>query len=384
MGVASLQRRIFHWLDGYGTRGAVTFAISTVFVIAIIACVVAGMAVTVHELPIRWRTVAVTVIGATQFLFFAEYILRISSAPARDAKHRLAPFHARLEYLRSPMGLIDLLALMPGLLLMTGAEPWFDDVAALFVLLKLARYNPALGLLGTVIRNERKSLMAALVSVFILMVLAAGVVYLIEREAQPKAFSSVPASMWWAITTMATVGYGDMTPITPLGRLFGGFIMLLGIATFALPAGIMGSGFVHELQRRDQLNSWKTVARLPLFADLEAVRIASIARLLQHEIVPKGHVIVQKGAKAVAMYFLTAGTVEVDVEPRPVRLGPGSHFGEIALLQDVVRTATVTSVTDCKLLSLSVADFRALMDEQPDLRTKLEAAVASRSATPPR
>ena len=384
MGIASLERRIYHWLDGYGSSGRVTFAISTVFVISIIACVAAGMAVTVHELPLHWRKVAQSIIGTTQFLFFAEYILRIFSAPARDAKHRIAPGRSRLEYLRSPMGIIDLLALTPGVLLVTGAEPWFDDVAALFVLLKLARYNPALGLLGTVIRNERKPLMAAFVSVFILMVLAAGVVYLIERDAQPKAFSSVPASMWWAITTMATVGYGDMTPITPLGRLFGGFIMLLGIATFALPAGIMGSGFVSELQRRDQMNSWKTVARLPLFADLEAVRIAAIARLLQHEFVPKGHVIVQKGAKAVAMYFLTSGTVEVDVEPKPVRLGPGSHFGEVALLQDVVRTATVTSVTDCKLLSLSVADFRALMDEQPELRTRLEDAIAARNATPPR
>lgn len=384
MGIASLQRRIYHWLDGYGTRGAVTYAISTVFVIAIIACVVAGMSVTVHELPIGARRVAVSTIAVTQLLFFVEYILRIFSAPARDAKHWASPMRARFEYMRSPMGLIDLVALTPGLFRVTGAEPWFDDVAALFVLLKLARYNPALGLLGTVIRNERKPLTAAVVSVLILMVLAAGVVYLIERDAQPKAFSSVPASMWWAVTTMATVGYGDMTPITPFGRLFGGFIMLLGIAMFALPAGIMGSGFVSELQRRDQINGWKTVARLPLFADLEAVRIASIARLLQHEFVPKGHVIVQKGAKAVAMYFLTAGTVEVEVEPKPVRLGPGSHFGEIALLRDVVRTATVTSVTDCKLLSLSVADFRELMEEQPELRAKLEDAVAARDATPPR
>ena len=384
MGIALLQRRIYHWLDGYGGSGAVTFAVSTIFVIAIVACVAAGMAVTVHELSPDGRTLAVSTIAVTQLLFVAEYILRIFSAPARDAKHWASHTRSRLEYLRSPMGIIDLVALTPGLLLMTGAEPWFDDVAALFVLLKLARYSPALGLLGTVIRNERKPLTAALVSVFILMVLAAGIVYLIERDAQPKAFSSVPASMWWAITTMATVGYGDMTPITPLGRMFGGFIMLLGIATFALPAGIMGSGFVTELQRRDQQNSWKTVARLPLFSDLEAVRIASIARLLQHEFVPKGHVIVQKGAKAVAMYFVTAGTVEVDVEPKPVRLGPGSHFGEIALLRDVLRTATVTSVTDCKLLSLSVADFRALMEEQPELRTKLEDAVASRDATPPR
>ena len=384
MGIASLQRRIFHWLDGYGTRGAVTFAISTVFVIAIVACVIAGMAVTVHELPVRWRMVAETVIETTQLLFLVEYILRIFSAPARDAKHRIAPFHARLDYLRSPMGLIDLFALTPGLLRVTGAEPWFDDVAALFVLLKLARYNPALGLLGTVIRNERKPLMAALVSVFILLVLAAGIVYLLERDAQPKTFSSVPASMWWAVTTMATVGYGDMTPITPFGRLFGGFIMLLGIAMFAVPAGIMASGFATELQRRDRIAGWKTVARLPLFADLEASRIATIARLLQHEFVPKNHVIVQKGAKAVAMYFLTAGTVEVDVEPRPVRLGPGSHFGEIALLRDIDRTATVTSVTDCKLLSLSVPDFRALMAEQPELRARLEETVAARSATPPR
>jgi voltage-gated potassium channel len=386
MAAASLQRRVFALLDGHRSSGAVAHAISLLFVATIAVCVIAGMALTVHELDAGDRTLALEAVVATQFIFLLEYLLRLWAAPGRDPAHEAAPMRARLDYLRSPMGLIDLVALLPGFLLLTGVSLWFDDVAALITLLKLGRYNPALGLLATVFRNERRPLIAALVSVFVLLILAAGIVYLLERSAQPDKFTSIPASMWWAITTMATVGYGDLTPVTPLGRMFGGFVMLLGIAMFAVPAGIMATGFASELRRRDHLANWKTVARLPLFGDLEASRIASIARLLHPEFVPRGHIVVRKGARADAMYFLMEGEVEVDVQPTPVRLGAGSHFGEIALLRDIERTATVITLTDCRLLSLSVSDFRKLMDGQPELRARLERTAEARigAAAPPR
>jgi voltage-gated potassium channel len=158
--------------------------------------------------------------------------------------------------------------------------------------------------------------------------------------------------------------------------------MLLGIALFAVPAGIMATGFAGELRRRDFVVTWKTVAKLPLFAGLDAGRIASIAQLLQPQFVPPGQVIVRRGAAADAMYFLMEGEAEVDVEPNRVRLRSGSYFGEIALLRDCERTATVTAITECRLLALSVADFRRLMAELPDLREKLESVAGARLGDP--
>ncbi len=377
MGAASLERRVYGWLDGLNGTGAVAGIVATVLILAIALSVVAGMAVTVSDLSLPLRHGIVRAIAVGQIVFFIEYLLRLWSAPGKNAETTARPFHARQRYAVSALGIIDLLSMLPGALLFLQSEPWFDDVAALIALLKLGRYNPALGLLATVIRNERRPLVAAVTALFVLLIFAAGIVYLLERQAQPDAFSSIPASMWWAITTMATVGYGDMTPVTTLGRMFGGFVMLLGIAMFAVPAGIMATGFAGELRRRDQLTGWKTIARLPLFKGLEASRIASIARLLNTEFVPAGQIVVQRGARADAMFFVMEGEVLVEVDP-PVRLGSGSHFGEVALLRDIERTATVTTATDCRLLTLAVADFRRLIAEQPELKSRLERTAEAR------
>ncbi|MEX0807221.1 MAG: cyclic nucleotide-gated ion channel [Dongiaceae bacterium] len=346
--------------------------VSAFLIAAVGLCVAAGAALTLPDLSPAARRDWVIVIGAVQIVFLVEYLLRLWVAPAHDAETAAHPLQTRLRFLISPLGIIDLVSLLPGFLLVTGAQPWFEEVAALLALFKLARYSPALGLLATVIRNERRPLIAAIMALFVLLILSAGFVYLLERDAQPTVFTSIPASLWWAVTTMATVGYGDMTPITTLGRIFGGFVMLLGIAMFAVPAGIMATGFASELRRRDFVITWKTVAKVPLFSGLDAGPIASIAQLLQPQFVPAGHVVVRRGAAADAMYFIMDGTVEVDVAPDRVRLGPGSYFGEIALLHDIERTATVTAIADCRLLALSVADFRRLMAELPDLKAKLE------------
>ena len=202
----------------------------------------------------------------------------------------------------------------------------------------------------------------------VLLVVESGIMFMLEREAQPELFSSIPHTMWWAIVTMASVGYGDIVPITPLGKMFGGMLMILGIAMFAIPAGILATGFANEIRKRDFVVTWQSVAKVPLFAGLDASRIAEIAGLLKREIVPAHYVVVRRGEPADAMFFIMSGEVEVDVQPHPVRLGRGQYFGEIALLRDTVRTATVTSVSECQLLALEVADFRRLLEAHPDLK----------------
>jgi len=170
---------------------------------------------------------------------------------------------------------------------------------------------------------------------------------------------------------MASVGYGDMAPITLWGRVFGGFVIILGVAMFAVPTGILATGFAIEIRKRDFVVTWQTVAKVPLFAGLDAARIAEIARLLKREVVPANYVIVRRGERADAMFFVMSGEAEVDIPPTPRRLGRGQYFGEIALLRDTVRTATVTAVSECQLLTLEAGDFRRLLDAHPDLKDEL-------------
>jgi voltage-gated potassium channel len=264
------------------------------------------------------------------------------------------------------------------IVLAVSADHGTADVMSLLVLLKLARYATALPLVMRVIAAEAGPLLSAMLTLVVLLVLASGIMFLLEHARQPEVFASIPDTLWWGIVTIATVGYGDMTPLTPLGRVFAGFVMVLGVGMFAVPAGILATGFATEIRRRNFIVTWQLVAKVPLFAKLDAVRIAGIAGLLKPQLIPEQHVIFRRGDPADGMYFILDGEVEVELEPRPVRLGKGQFFGEIALLRDVTRTATVTTVSECQLLSLSSADFKRLVGEYPDIRERIAAVSETR------
>jgi voltage-gated potassium channel len=203
------------------------------------------------------------------------------------------------------------------------------------------------------------------------LVFAASVIHLIEHAAQPDNFGSIPRAMWWAIVTMTTTGYGDVVPATPLGRMFGGLLMLSGIGLLALPTGILATGFVQEIRKYDFVVSWRLVAGVPLFRRLDAVRISDIVGALKAKNVPARHAIVRRGEHADAMYFILTGEVLVDIHPQPKRLGPGDYFGEIALLKHAPRTATVVSKTECSLLVLGTDNFARLLRDVPELAESL-------------
>ena len=300
-----------------------------------------------------------------------EFFLRIWAEPERTTPR--GALVSRIAYLRSPLGIVDLLAVLPAWINLVHAVDlhWFELAAALS-LFKLSRYVPALSLVWNVVVRQSRSIFAALVVLSILLVVAATVIYFFEYEAQPDSFESIPQSLWWAITTMATVGYGDMAPITPIGRLIGGIAMVFGIAMFAVPAGILASGFAEELRKRDFVVNWQSVARVPLFARLNATAIASVAQLLKPRSVSANQAIVRRGDVADSMYFIMEGEVEVELTPTPVRLKQGEFFGEIALIQNIRRTATIFSITNCRLLVLEAVDFHRLVDQVPELKEHIE------------
>jgi voltage-gated potassium channel len=153
----------------------------------------------------------------------------------------------------SPIALVDLFAILPFYLSLYWAiDLRFLRVLRLLRLFKLTRYSPALGALLDVVQKEADALLAALVVLLMMLVISAGGIYLLENELQPETFGSMPDSMWWAIVTLTTVGYGDVIPVTTLGKMFGGFIGLIGIGMIALPAAILASGFAENIRGRKQ------------------------------------------------------------------------------------------------------------------------------------
>lgn len=354
-------------------------AASAVLFSAIIASVVATMLETVPDIRPAIGKWAEAVQFGTAVLFTLEYLLRMWTAPEFDP--RFTQFRQRVRYAGSFLGIVDLVVILPpwvGVFVTVGHD-WFV-IDGLLPLLKIARYAPGLGLLAAVFKNEGRALLAALTVMTVLLVLASGIIYVLEHEAQPKLFASVPQSLWWGVVTMATIGYGDMVPVTMAGKMFGSVVILLGIAVFAVPAGIFANGFATELRKRDFLVTWQAVARVPLFHSLDAGRIAAIARLLRPQMVPELADIVRRGEVADAMYFIVSGEVEVQVKPEPVRLKAGHYFGEIALLKDFRRTTTVTALRDTRLLALSVADFRHLLEDFPEVREAVTKVAESRLA----
>jgi voltage-gated potassium channel len=153
----------------------------------------------------------------------------------------------------TPIALVDLMAILPFYLsLYLAFDLRFLRVLRLLRIFKLSRYSPALGALLDVVRRESEALLAAFVVLLMLLVISAGGIYLLENELQPETFGSMPSSMWWAIVTLTTVGYGDVVPVTIPGKMFGGFIGLLGIGMIALPAAILASGFAENIRGRKQ------------------------------------------------------------------------------------------------------------------------------------
>jgi len=375
---ATWRPRAYDLLAESGPASAARRAATLVILLAVAVAAASGMFHTLPELTPGARGI-VGWCGATAVVVFAlEYLLRLWIAPERDLSARARPTAARLDYARSFLGVVDLLVVLPGILGRAGAiDTVVGDLAGVLALVKLARYLPGLSLVVAVFRKESRPLLAAVTVLLVLLVLASGVMYVLERDAQPTVFTSIPKTMWWGIVTIASVGYGDMTPVTPLGRIFGGMVIMLGIAVFAVPAGLLATGFAAELRKRDFVVTWDAVAGVPLFAGLDARQIADIARLLKPQLAPPRYLIVHRGDAADAMYFILTGEVEVEIAT-PVRLRSGQFFGEIALLRDTERTATVAAVTECHLLRLDVGDFRRLMSQYPELETAIRKIAESR------
>ncbi len=186
-------------------------------------------------------------------IFTIEYLARVWSSIDLEEFGDSRPIIGRIRYMFTPIALVDLIAILPFYLsLYVTMDLRFLRGLRLLRLFKLTRYSPALGALLDVIQQEAEALIAALVVLLIILMMSAAGIYILENELQPEIFGSIPDSMWWAIVTLTTVGYGDTIPITPMGKMFGGLIGLLGIGMIAIPAAILASGFAENIRSRKQ------------------------------------------------------------------------------------------------------------------------------------
>lgn len=375
-----MRSSVYSTIENDGVPSLRRSVANAFFTLIISAWLAEGILRTLPSSGREFATIFSEIEQAIAALFVADWLLRVWTAPERFHAGAMSEFRARLGYVFSPLGLVDLgvpAAFFIGKSLAGPHSPTIELVE-LCAVFKLTRYFPGLDLVFAVLRTEIRPLGAALAAMLTLLLLASSAMYYLERDAQPEMFASIPHAMWWGIVTIATVGYGDMAPVTPLGKLTAGGVLLVGIALFAVPAGILANGFATELKKREFIVTWRLIAKLPIFADLDAAVIASIARLLQPRAMPKDSVIVRKGEPGHAMYFILNGQAEVHIEPQTVVLGAGSYFGEIALLMDVPRGATVVATTDCELLELGATEFRRVCIEYPQLKDRVEREAAAR------
>jgi voltage-gated potassium channel len=227
------------------------YAIDLFITLLIVTNVVAVMLETVVWIGDPYRPYFAAFEVFSVAVFTAEYLLRLWSCTA-DPRYAGA-VRGRLRYALRPMPLIDLLAVAPFYLEFLTVDLRFVRTLRLFRLFrifKLARYADSMHTLGLVLRSRREELLVTLFVVVVMLVFASSAMYYVESEAQPQQFSSIPAAMWWGVATLTTVGYGDVYPVTTAGRFLGAGIAILGVGLFALPTGILASGFSEELQKR--------------------------------------------------------------------------------------------------------------------------------------
>jgi len=247
-----MKRRVYDILD-VARRGDQLSRYFDFFIISLIALnVLAVILETVPSVKSGRESLFRIVEAVSVVIFTAEYVLRIWSCTINPSYR--GSIAGRVRCALTPLVLVDLLAILPFyvpmLLVVDLRVLRVLRLLRIFRLLKLGRYSDALQTLARVFRSRLEELVITGFVVFVLLILTSSCMYYAEHDAQPDAFPSIPAAMWWGIGTLSTLGYGDVVPITSIGKLLGAFVALLGVGVFALPAGILGGGFVEEINKR--------------------------------------------------------------------------------------------------------------------------------------
>ena len=225
----------------------------------IIANVIVVILETVQPLHDRYLTFFQYFDLISVLIFSVEYVLRVWSC-THDARYK-HPVFGRIKYVFSFDGIIDLVAILPFYVhVVVGLDLRVLRILRLLRFLRLFRltaYMKSAQMIRNVFVKRANELRLSVVLILFLVIIASSIMYFTEHQAQPKVFSSIPATLWWAFVTLTSVGYGDMIPVTLMGKCMTAVIMLCGVAIFALPAGIITAGFLEEMQKMKHKKSIK-------------------------------------------------------------------------------------------------------------------------------
>ncbi|KZX75352.1 hypothetical protein A3715_14500 [Oleiphilus sp. HI0009] len=282
----SHRQRWYGYLNEPSHKSVVAWIIYLSIAIAIFFNMTEALLVSVDDEPREADSLYLSVLFT--LLFLIDYLVRVWVAADAPEEHGETELKRRLRYVSSPMGIIDLMSFLPGLVLLVLPESNSSDMSflkllAIIRILKLTRYSSSLTILAAVYRENFSTLLAATVIMILLSFTAATGVYIFEKDVQPDAFGSIPSSMWWALVTLTTVGYGDIVPITLAGKLFGSVIMIAGVGIAAIPAGIFASSFVRLIRERERDRRLEARRRGEDMLDEDALKSISLSKSEKHE-----------------------------------------------------------------------------------------------------
>ena len=314
-------------------------------------------------------------------VFTIEYGLRLWTAVEVPFLSRLSPWAARLRFAGRPSSIIDFLAIAPFYLgSLIGLDLRALRALRLLRFFKLSRYSPAMHSLIRVLVSERRALIGAGLLLMTAVLFASTGIYFLESAAQPDRFGSVPQAAWWAIATLTTVGYGDVTPVTTLGRTFGAVVMVVGLCILALPVAIIAAGFSQEVNRRDFVVTWSLMSRIPMLANLDAEDVEQIMPLLHAHNLPPNFEVLAEGGEGHAMYFIAAGKVTMRSAAGDETFGKGDCFGVTAMLEHDTHKGSFVTTTRCRLLKLHREDFHRLETTSPEVARCLRKTAQQQTA----
>ena len=248
----TFRRKVYEVLETAEKGNRLSLIVDAALVILIVINIISVVLESVGSINARFGWLFENIEIVSVIVFTIEYILRLWVAPEdpEDSSHKIP----RLNHAFSPMAIIDLLAILPFYLTYLFAiDLRFLRVLRLLRILKLTRYSSAMTMLLDVFREEASAFFAGFFILMVLLILAASGAYLAEQDVQPDKFGSIPAAMWWSMATLTTVGYGDVTPVTAAGKIFGACVTVVGIGMAALPAAILANGLAVQLNRKREL-----------------------------------------------------------------------------------------------------------------------------------
>jgi len=370
----SLRQWAYLILEEGQTEGTLSRAVEYFLIALIVSNTIGVILETVPELYDAHRNFFAAFEQITVYIFAVEYFFRLWSSVEDPRIGDSNGFSGRLRFALRPMMIVDFLSFAPYFIALAfGASV---DLRALRVLrllrlLKIARYSQAMPALLGVLYAERRALFGAFILLIFTVCVSGEIMHVIEGSAQPRLFGTLPSAMYWAITTLTTVGYGDETPITWAGKLFAGITMVTGLVLFALPVGIIATGFVNGLHKREFTITWSMVKRQPLFDGFDVEAISHFLDTMGASVVQDHTRITVAGQDADMFYLVISGRAHAEDESGSWDIEPGDIIGEEALDDRARYARTIWARTEMRMMNLLGEDLRRLARKYPLLGQRL-------------